>query len=58
MIDPHSDLLRKSPLPRSAGERNPFDQRCANFLYPFEGERCRAERGGVGVIRAGEESDA
>jgi hypothetical protein len=49
-FDPHSGLLRKPPLPRSTVERK---SRCglAPFLSPYEEERCRAPRGGVGVGR-------
>jgi hypothetical protein len=51
-IDPHSDLLRKPPLPRSTGERKRRLQGLAPFLYPTKvGERWPAKRDGVGVIR-------
>ena len=49
--DPHSASLRSAPLPRSTGERKRRPQGLASFLYPiFMGERCRAKRGGVGVV--------
>jgi hypothetical protein len=51
-VDPHSDLLRKPPLPRSTGERKHRPQGLAPFLYLTKvGERWPAKRDGVGVIR-------
>src|SRR5690606_9509229 len=39
-FDPHSDRLRRPPLPRSTGERKHRPQGSAPFLYPTKvGER-------------------
>jgi hypothetical protein len=39
MVDPHSGLLCKPPLPRSTGERKGALRRGRFFLSPGQGER-------------------
>jgi hypothetical protein len=47
-VDPHSDLLRKPPLPRSTGERKRLAATPALFLYPTLWGRGGREADGVG----------